>query len=112
MDRLTATDYAQINADRARDEARAVSLKLDGLADILGYTPEELVARGKLVNEQREEREKKEREERNKKVEEEIQASGMTRGEWYLNRTVQMNVQTMSRFATQSMQKFSESNND
>ena len=46
MDRLTATDYAQINADRARDEARAVSLKLDGLADILGYTPEELVARG------------------------------------------------------------------
>lgn len=61
MDRcqFTGADYAQMEAGRAREEAREVALKLDGLADALGIKPEELLARGKAVKEAREKKEKR-----------------------------------------------------
>ena len=59
MDRcqFTGEDYARIEARRAREEAREVALKLDGLADALGLSGEELLMRGRAVKEAREKKE-------------------------------------------------------
>jgi len=84
---LTSADYAQIAADRARRETHELSLKIDGLADILGFLPEDLIARGQLAAAKakliKEEKERKRKEEE----EAEIQASGLSREEWDTKRT-------------------------
>jgi len=92
---LTSADYAQINANNARKEARDLSLKIDGLASILGYTPDDLLQKGKEIREEQE-RKKKEQEAINRKKEEdEFQASGLSRGEWNSKKMMDMNLKSM-----------------
>lgn len=84
---LTSADYAQIDAGKARKETYELSLKIDGLADILGIPSEDIVARGKLVEARAELVKEEQERKRTEDAEAEFLASGLSREEWDKKRT-------------------------
>jgi len=91
---LTTADYAHISANEAAEQARKLSLKLDGLADILGISQDEIIARGKLVKEERERKKEEEEKERDMKREAEFKASGLSREDWNSKKIMEMNLRS------------------
>lgn len=102
---LTTADYAHIQADEARKEAHELSIKIDGLADILGISSEDIIARGELVVARaklvKEEQERKRKEE----MAAEFQASGLSREEWDSQAIMRLNMRTAGRVSALDLEE-------
>lgn len=92
---LTTADFAQIDAGKALRLANGNSNKIDALAALLGYTPQELEEKAKALEEERLRVQKEKEEEQERKREEEFQASGLTREEFNSKKLMEMNIKNM-----------------
>lgn len=94
---LTSADFAHINAGKALEEARETSRKIDALAALLGYTPEDLLLKGKELEDERSRKKKEEEEATRLKREAEFLASGLTKEEFNSKKLREMNIRNMKR---------------